>query len=133
MITFDYNKADNILYVQYSGNISIQMLLEYIDSVGSDKTLPRILKILEDRRNGIFNFSIFENIKISKYAIQFAKKYKKVYLAALNDKPKETAYTIDYQRLLSKLTSTQTTKTFSTFEAAQSWLKSIPVEFEDEQ
>ncbi len=79
-----------------------------------------------------FPFSIWENIKISKHAFQFAKKYKKVYMAAVNDKPKETAYTIDYQRLLSKFTSTQTTRAFSTFEAAQNWLFSIPAEAETE-
>lgn len=122
MISYDYNKTNDILYVQFSEEITIDMLLEYINTVGSDKTMPKILKILEDRRNGIFNFSIRENIKISKYAFQFAKNFDKVYLAALNDKPKETAYTIDYQRLLSKFTSTQSTRAFSTFDAAQQWL-----------
>lgn len=125
MITFDYNKADDILYVQYSDEITIDELLNYISEVGDDDTYPRVLKILEDRRNGSFPFSIRENIKISKHAFQFAKKYKKVYVAAVNDKPKETAYTIDYQRLLSKFTSMQTTRAFSTFEAAQNWLFSI--------
>jgi len=122
MINYDYNKIHDILYVQYSGEITIEELLNYISEVGNDNTYPRILKILEDRRNGSFPFSIRANIKISKHALKFAKKYKKVYMAALNDKPKETAYTIDYQRLLSKFTSTQTTRTFSTFEAAQQWL-----------
>jgi hypothetical protein len=80
---------------------------------------------LEDRRNGIFNFSIRENIRISKHAYQFAKNYKKVYMAAVNDKPKETAFTIDYEILISKLSKKEKVKAFATFEAAQRWLLSI--------
>ena len=75
MINYKYNTADDILYVQYSGEITIDELLKYISEVGNDDTYPRILKILEDRRKGSFPFSILENIKISKHAFQFAKKY----------------------------------------------------------
>lgn len=124
-ITYKYNETDKILYINYSGDITVDELIDYITNVGSNKVYPRVLKILEDRRDGHFKFSIRENIKISKHAIQFAKEYRKVYLAALNDKPKETAYTIDYQILLGKLSNKETIKTFSTFEAAQNWLLNI--------
>ncbi len=121
-IDYSFNDNDQILYIHFSDEITVAEILEYIDKVGQDKSLPRILKILEDRRGGSFNFSIRENIKISKYAAQFANDYEKIYMAAVNDKPKETAFTIDYQVLLSKLSSKETIKAFTTVEASKKWL-----------
>lgn len=125
-INIKYNKIDKILYIHFSGDVTVEELLQYIEKVGKDKSLPRVLKVLEDRRDGSFNFSIRENIKISKYAYQFVNDYKKVYMAAVNDKPKETAFTIDYQVLLSKLSSKETIKAFTTVEAAKNWLSRMP-------
>lgn len=127
MISYNYNKSDDILYVQFSGDISIEDLLEHITTVGSNKEVPRILRTLEDRRGATFNFSIRDNLRIAQRAIQFAKNYNKVYLAALNEKPIGTAFAIDYQMLLSKFTSKQTSKAFTTFEAAQHWLMNVSV------
>lgn len=123
-IEYNFNKTNGILYIRYVGNISIERLLDYIKRAGSDKALPRVLKVLEDRREGNFNFSIRENIRISKFAVQFAKNYNKAYMAAVNTKPKETAFAIDYQIIFSKLSTKQTSKAFTTFEAAEDWLLS---------
>jgi len=125
MISCEYNNADGILYVKYVGDITVEELLDYISEIGNNKNYPRVLKVLEDRRDTYFSFSIRENIRISKYALQFAKNYKKVFLAAVNDKPIDTAITIDYQMLMSKFTSKQIIKAFTTFEAAQMWLSNI--------
>lgn len=121
-ISYNFNKIDDILYVHFSGDITVEKILEYIDKVGRDKSLPRVLKVLEDRRDGIFNFSIRENIRISKFAFQFVNDYKKIYMAAVSDKPKETAFAMNYKILLSKLSRKETIKAFTTLEAAKNWL-----------
>jgi len=121
-IDYNFNENDEILYIHFFGDITVAEIIKYIGRVGGDKALPRVLKILEDRRSGTYNFSIRENIRISKYAYQFADEYEKVYMAAVNDKPKETAFAIDYQMLLSKLSNKETIKVFTTVEAAKNWL-----------
>jgi hypothetical protein len=80
-IEYNFND-DKILYVQFTGDIRVENLIDYMTAVGSNSAFTRVLKLPEDRQNGIFNFSIRENISMSRHAYQFVRNYRKVFLAA---------------------------------------------------
>ncbi|MCK5028928.1 MAG: hypothetical protein KAR57_04785 [Bacteroidales bacterium] len=54
MITYKFNNTTGILETTFEGKITVVELIDYIESVRDDNTLPKKLKIFSDGSNGKF-------------------------------------------------------------------------------
>ena len=57
MIEYKFNEELQILEVFYEGNINFNDLIDYRNSVFSDKSLPRDLRILTDATKSSYNLN----------------------------------------------------------------------------
>lgn len=94
MITFHFNKTLDILEVTYSGKIEFSDLIEFGNKMYSNKTLPRKLKILTDvtKAEYILKHSEFKDLVSA--LRKHISVYKSVHAAYIQNKPKETAYSM---------------------------------------
>ncbi len=124
MISWDFNKKENVLEVTYLGEITIKEFMEYGNFIMKNEKLPRNLKILTDARDTIFgtNFLEEENIlKLKEAMKKYLEPYTFITVALIHYTPKETAiseifkYHYKFDNYIQKV--------FSTKEAALVWLK----------
>ena len=112
--------TDGILYVEFTSDVNLQNIKDFLHEFQKIKKLPKELLILYDLRKTKINIHTNDIPEISELAVTVTKKFKTVNTAFVVDKPNLTAYSV----LFSKLTSKDTTvrQVFSTMDAAVGWL-----------
>ncbi len=90
MIEYKFNEELQILEVFYEGTISISDLIDYGNSVFSDESLPRDLRILTDASKASYIILPEEIPQVIKLTLQHIKPYNKVKAAFIQSKPIET-------------------------------------------
>ncbi len=123
MIKYQYDKEDNILTVEFKGEVSVQNMIDHILWLRENKELPQRLKILSVTtdakwsekvgRNELISF--LEENKISLAQREF------IYDAYVISGTFETALGILYKEL--NKTGNHKFEVFSTKSAAINWLK----------
>jgi hypothetical protein len=122
MINFNFNNELQVLEVFYEGKITLDDLTGYGNSISSNDSLPRNLKILADATKASYELTPGEIPRIVELTKEHIKPYKHVKAAFLQSKPLETA--------LSHLLELEFTPgkyehaVFSTRKAALAWLLS---------
>jgi hypothetical protein len=122
MITSSYNREENIIYVKRLDEIGIQDLLTYINRIDQDFQHLGNLYILDDFRNSTSKYEANDFPDLIGEIQKRIFKYNEVRLAIVVDVPFDTALSILYEEL-SKAIENYNYRTFSTMEAAKSWLK----------
>lgn len=120
MITFQFNKTLDILEVTYSGKIEFSDLIEFGNKMYSDKTLPRKLKILTDVTKAEYVLKYSEFSGLVSALQRHVSAYDSVYAAFIQNKPKETAYSMILE--LEANIPNYHHAVFATAEAAIEWL-----------
>ncbi len=120
MINFTFNAPQNRLDVRYSETIVLDEIIDYIETVKNDPSLPRKLKILTFAHGSTMNFKHEDLPKIVQAVRDSRKNYELMLDAFVVDKSKETAFSL----LFSDLSKRRNYKfrVFSTTEAAEKWL-----------
>ena len=121
MLSFKFDRNENILFVEESGSVSFNEKQEYIQEVLNILNNSKKLKILQDSREAILNFSI-EKIEIirNKIVERLNDNNTMLIQAVIYDSGIETAYSIIYEKM--NLPKNYIHKVFSTKEAALQWL-----------
>jgi hypothetical protein len=120
MIENKFNIKDNVLEANYIGNVPVSEVIDYIRATKNNIQYPRVLKIISDTRNALFNFSISDLDKIVEENNQSLENYDAIIDAIIVDNPKNTVLTVLYQ-MLSK-TKKYKFEIFATKKAALEWL-----------
>lgn len=120
MIYSSFNQIKNQLDVVYSGSVTFEELIDYIDSVKNNRILPRRLKICTVAKNIDMIFEPEDLGKIVGAVTESIKNFEFTVSAFVVDKSKETAFS-----LLFKSMSEQENYRFNVFsstKAAEQWL-----------
>ncbi|MBI9040898.1 hypothetical protein [Lutibacter sp.] len=120
MIHEKFNTTTNILETIYSESVTLTDVVNYIIATKNNKQYPRILKIISDTRNAVFNFSIEDLNYIVVEKNNTLKKYKSLISAIIVDNPHNTVLTVLYKELAK--TNNYKFEIFATKSAAISWL-----------
>jgi hypothetical protein len=122
MIKYKFNEELQILEVRYEGSIRISDLMEYGNSVFTDESLPRDLRILTDAKNASYILLPEEIPQVIKMTLKHIKPYNKVKAAFIQSKPIETALSLLLE--LEFKSGKYKHSVFSTRQAALHWLLS---------
>ncbi|MCF8381786.1 MAG: hypothetical protein K9H49_19595 [Bacteroidales bacterium] len=122
MITFKYDEQVGILKSVWSGDVHLDQIIYYIDSVRTNKDLPRKLKIVSDSRNANFILVPEDLPKIVEANIKSLAQYDAIIDGMVTSNPYDTAMSALYLNL--SALEKYFFKVFSTPEAALIWLKS---------
>ena len=115
-----FDPIDGILYTRTSGITTLKHMLEGIERVASNKSLPRKLKILEDAREAKTTFSIKELSILHEKLGHSLGDYVSVRHAVVHNDPKNFALTMLIQKLANN--EKYGLQVFSSVEAAKKWL-----------
>ena len=122
MIKHNFNKDDNILYIDYIGKVVKKDIIELYDSLLSEKNLPANLLIFQDEKEADFiDSDSLIPIAVKSYK-KLLLKHISVKIAIWQTEPTKTAYsfvfkkTFDLKKFMIEI--------FYTKIAAVSWLKS---------
>ena len=99
MVTEEFNTTTNILEATYTGNVSLTDVVNYIIATKNNKNYPRVLKIISDTKNAIFNFSIEDLNIIMEENNKSLENYEGIIDAIIVDNPKNTVLTVLYKEL----------------------------------
>jgi hypothetical protein len=121
MVKEKFNTTTNILETIYSESVTLTDVVNYIIATKNNKQYPRILKIISDTRNAVFNFSIDDLNIIMEENYKSLENYKGIIDAIIVDDPHNTVLTVLYKELAK--TNKYKFEIFSTKTAAISWLK----------
>jgi len=126
MIRSEYCEKSNTLYVEMSGLIGIEEMLEYAKSLARYSSLSRCLKVYEEASNSRFDFLIEDINRMLDIMCRNLGVFCSIRHAMVRNTPLETAYSICYQTRNS--IENYATKVFSTKQGAMYWLKeNLPV------
>jgi hypothetical protein len=121
MVDYRFDKESGIIKVLIDGIVEIQEIVEYINQIGNDPSLPDNLKIFTDARSAFINFSP-KSLHLLIDAINDARiKHSTIHEAILQNNPDITAYSFIYQNMLTSRKN-HIFKIFSTQLAALQWL-----------
>jgi hypothetical protein len=120
MIISQFNTDLNILDVTYFGKIEFIDLIEFGNTIYSDKSLPRNLKILTDVTKAEYLLKHSEFPSLVSALHKHISAYDSVSAAFIQNKPKETAYSMILE-LEAKIPNYHHA-VFSTRESALNWL-----------
>jgi hypothetical protein len=125
MINLSYNSTKDRLDVNYTGVVTLEEIIDYIETVKNDKSLPRTLKILTIANNITMDFKTEDLAKIVYAVTESVKNYDFMIDAFIVDKSKETAFSL----LFSNISTRDNYKfnVFSTEDAAQKWISSFNI------
>lgn len=121
MITLKFVKQTGILESIWEGDIYLNQIIEYIESVSTNKDFPRRLKIVSDSRRAKFIIQPVDISKIVDANLKSLANYEMIIDAMIPANPHETAMSVLYMEL--SATEKYFFKIFSTTEAAIEWLK----------
>lgn len=120
MVKYRFNLNNNILETDYVDKVTAHEVIDYIRATKNNEQLPRMLKIISDTRNGVFNFSITDLEKIVEENNQSLEKYEGIIDAIVVDNPKNTVLTVLYKKI--SKTKNYKFEIFATKKAALDWL-----------
>ncbi len=121
MINLNYNSIKDRLDVNYSDTVTLDEIIDYIETVKNDKSLPRKLKIRTIANNIIMDFKTEDLPIIVKAVSKSVEIYDLMIDAFIVDKSKETAFSLLFSKISNR--DNYKFKVFSTEEAAEQWLK----------
>ena len=125
MVTEEFNTTTNILEATYTGNVSLTDVVNYIIATKNNKNYPRVLKIISDTKNAIFNFSIEDLNIIMEENNKSLESYEGIIDAIIVDNPKNTVLTVLYKELAKS--KKYKFEIFATKSAAITWLNNQTV------
>lgn len=99
MITVKYDEKTGILLSTWKGDIDLNQIVDYIDSVRLNEAYPRRLKILSDSRDANFILRPGDLPKIVEANQKSLKQYDTIIDAMLVANPRDTALSVLYQEL----------------------------------
>ncbi|SDW10545.1 hypothetical protein SAMN05444411_10179 [Lutibacter oricola] len=120
LVQYNFNKTTNTLETKFSEKVTLNEIINYIQSTKNNKKNPRTLKILTDTSTAIFNFSIENLGRIVEENNKSLEKYNCIIDAIIVDNPKNTVLTVLYKELAK--TPKYQFKIFATKNAAKKWL-----------
>ncbi|MBN2236748.1 MAG: hypothetical protein JW729_04265 [Bacteroidales bacterium] len=123
MISHSFNASKNRLDVVYTGIVTLDEIIDYIETVKNDASLPRKLKIFTVAKNIEMNFKHDDLHHIVTAVESSAARYKLMVDAFIVDKAKETAFSLLFGN--KSQSDNYELKVFSTHEAAENWLNTI--------
>jgi len=94
MIEKIQDKDGMILHIKSSSIVYLENMLNGLEYLKRDKTLPRNLRIFEDATNAEVAFSISDIDLLIKKMHEVAQEYNMIRHAVLHHSPKSTAYAI---------------------------------------
>jgi len=115
-----YNIESPVLYVDLTGYISFENIVDYFKDFASLTELPKKLLILYTFRNITLDFTLRELKMISHVAEKSTEKYENIRAAFLVNSPVLTAYSTLYSEL--PINKKIKRRIFSTKQAALKWL-----------
>jgi hypothetical protein len=120
MIEYSYNSNEQILYVKFTGTVTIEELLDHVSPKADRAHYPKHLKALTNARNARIEIKPSELELIKERILQTISRLDKFIDAFVVESPMETALSIMY-RELSKNPKYEF-KVFSNLESAMHWL-----------
>ena len=120
MITTYYDSQENILFAIYKGIITSEDVIENLKSLLTNADTSKDLIYFEDMTEATFSFKPTEMRKIAKVLSDNISAYRRVTVAILHSKPRETAYSFLALQLIHDRNFN--VKIFTTREAAMNWL-----------
>ena len=123
MITVKFNLIKGVLETKFSGEVTVDQIIDYIKSAKDSSSFPRFLKVLTDATAAEMAFQGDDLMKIVEANNQFLANYEAIIDAIVIDTPRETALSLLYGEL--SKSHKYRFKVFSTREAAIDWLESI--------
>ena len=123
MISTQFNNSNNILEVKYSGDVSLNQILEYINETKLNSKYPRTLKILTNATEANMSFSPNDVQAIVDANNKSLQNYDYIIDAIIVANPNETALSVFFQ-LLSE-NQKYKFKVCSNYETAKLWLTDI--------
>ncbi|MFA8434649.1 MAG: hypothetical protein ACEPOZ_09050 [Marinifilaceae bacterium] len=121
MIIFrEYDEGMNLFCIEMSGRIQLYEIMEFLDKILSDNSLPRQLRIIEDATSADFCFDIEDSWYVRELLEIQSKKFLSLRYAMLRETPMQTAYAmmLDYENNIKNCH----TKVFFTKHGALQWL-----------
>ena len=122
MIHYRYSEADNILYVKYKGETTIEDIVNYVTEIAMDEQLPRVLYTLEDRSEAIIKHTVRENVLIYQALKEHRKNFRMVKVASVNPTPESATSALQFSHILATRLKKYHFRVFATREAALQWL-----------
>jgi hypothetical protein len=120
MIEKKVDKEGVILHVKSNVIVKLENMLNGLEYLKKDKTLPRNLRIFEDATNAEVAFNINDIDILIEKMHEVVQEYNTIRHAVLHDSPKSTAFAMIIER--KKIDTNYMLKIFSTTYAAFKWL-----------
>ena len=121
MITSTFNSHTGVLESEFTGDVTLNEILNYIIATKNNKTYPRLLKIKTNATHANFKFSIDDLEKIVLENRKSLEKYDAIIDAIIVENPKTTVISMLYQEL--EKDENYKFNIFSTNKGATEWLK----------
>lgn len=121
MISTQFNDKRGILETEWTGDVDLKQILDYIDATRFNKDYPRRLKILTFTIEACFKLSPEDLPKIVEANFKSLEKYEMIIDGIVLENPLSTALSYLYQKL--STTNKYTFEVFSTSESALNWLE----------
>ncbi|MFO7842119.1 MAG: hypothetical protein R6V48_08230 [Fidelibacterota bacterium] len=123
MIRYSYDPGKNMITTDFTGDIFIHDIMDYMSDINSNEALPAILNIFIDARKARFIIEPAEIPRLAAMNYKMNRVFQEVNNAILTDNPNETALALLYE--YSSRSKHYRVKLFSLYENALSWLKNI--------
>ncbi|MDZ7797443.1 MAG: hypothetical protein U5N56_10550 [Candidatus Marinimicrobia bacterium] len=123
MVRYSYDPGKNMIMADFTGNILIHDIIDFMREINSDKTLPAVLNIFIDARKARFTIEPAEIPRLAAMNYKMDRVFQQVNNAILTDNPNETALALLYE--YASRSNHYHVKLFSLYENALSWLKNI--------
>jgi len=121
MIEFSCREESGIVYVNFSGEVSLKEIEDYLDDFAKRREQTNELLILYDMRESYLEMKLDDVSTVLQMAEESTKLYEKVKSAYVVDNPQVAVFTTLFS---AKADSGKTKrKVFSTKEAAVNWLE----------
>ncbi|NVO01302.1 MAG: STAS/SEC14 domain-containing protein [Bacteroidetes bacterium] len=116
-----FNKEEGILYFKVRGDVTFEKMIENVESLGNDSTLPKKLKILEDSRlTKDSNLKVEELPAIAEKLQEYLGDFHSIRHAVVHESAINTAIAMVFNKLFSY--KNYEINVFSTIEGAKTWL-----------
>ena len=119
MITYSL-KESGVFYVTFSGDVSKDNVMDYLDDFEKIGNLPKNLLTFYDLREANMFVKYSDILAISRKAKKVTNSYETVKTAFIVDSPGLTAYVMLY--IMQSVRTKSVRKVFSTTDAAYKWL-----------
>lgn len=120
MITCKLHKNQQITEIHYEGDVHLDELVDFIDSMNASKDLPRKLKTIAFTTKANFKFTHSDLEPIVEAMGRSSKKFDSIKEAFIVDSPHNTVLVTTF-KIMNLKTSNYRIELFSTKEAAFRW------------